>query len=97
MAKKTMSRRELIKLAGSAAAFGAVLGFSPRKGRAGGWPNIDVAKIEFKFYKEQTLFFSLNLPEQYSSLFAKGGSRINAKIFRGGSQIGGIWSWMPER
>jgi hypothetical protein len=97
MAKKTMSRRDLIKLAGTVSAFGAVLGFSPRKGHAGGRSTIDFAKVEVKFYKEQSLFYDLSFPEEDWSFFGKGGSRINAKIYRGTKQIGATWSWTPER
>ncbi len=95
MPKKTISRRELIKLAATVSAFGAALGFFPRKGNSWGQGTRSntFLKIELKLYKENILVYTHELPKNISSHFATSGNRLEFKFFREGEQLPNSWSW----
>jgi len=99
MTKKTITRRELIKLAGTVSAFGAALGFVPRKGNSGQQPGIKSSsymKIELKLYKENILLYTHELPRNISAHFVAG-NRLEFKFFRSGLQLPNSWSWGENR
>jgi len=73
-----MKRRDVIKLAGTVAALGAVLGFDP--GRSEGGPALSFT-YTLKFYSDDKLLYTLRLPSGIVEEITRG-NKISMKFYK---------------
>jgi len=96
--KKEMSRREAVKLAAAAAAFGSVLGYgvSAEAGSGAERADLKVEKMCFKIYRKDILLTTLPLPPNVCGDIMTG-NKLLLKHYRNDVLANGAdifsWSW----
>jgi len=96
--KKEMSRREALKLAAAAAAFGSVLGYgvSAEAGSGAERADLKVEKMYIKIFRKDTLLSTLPLPPNVCGDIMTG-NKLLLKFYRNNELVNGAeifaWSW----